>query len=188
MLQLASLLGTVYCASEAGLSIFKRAKGENAKLADRGSLVLLWVIIALSIMLAFNAAYSLPAADLEALRAPALYTGVLCYVLGLSLRWYSIVLLGRFFTVNVAIATDHRLIDTGPYRYLRHPSYSGALLAFLGLGLCMGNWISILLLIVPIFLVFIRRMNVEERALLQGLGEPYRDYMRRTKRLIPAVY
>jgi protein-S-isoprenylcysteine O-methyltransferase len=188
MFNLPGLLGTLYAASEIGLSIFKRAKSGDTKNEDRGSLILLWIVIAVSIAVAFQAAFSLPAANLGALKAPARYAGIVCYVVGLTLRWYSIVILGKFFTVNVAIAADHRLIDTGPYRYLRHPSYSGALLAFLGLGLCLGNWISILLLLVPIFLVFLRRMNVEESALLQGLGESYRDYMRRTKRLIPAIY
>jgi protein-S-isoprenylcysteine O-methyltransferase len=188
MLNLASLLGMLYAASEIGLSIFKRAKSGDTKNADRGSLLLLWIVIVVSITLAFKAAYSLPDANFGPLAVPALYAGVACYGVGLSLRWYSIVILGRFFTVNVAIAADHRLIDTGPYRYLRHPSYTGALLAFLGLGLCLGNWVSLLLLIVPILLVFLRRMHVEEAALLQGLGEPYRDYMRRTKRLIPGLY
>jgi protein-S-isoprenylcysteine O-methyltransferase len=188
MLNLASLLGILYAASEIGLSIFKRAKSGDTQNADRGSLILLWIVIAVSITLAFNAAYSLPDANLGPLTVPALYAGVACYGVGLTLRWYSIVILGRFFTVNVAIAADHRLIDTGPYRYVRHPSYTGALLAFLGLGLCFGNWISILLTIIPIFLVFLRRMNVEEAALLKGLGEPYRDYMRRTQRLIPGLY
>lgn len=182
------LLGILYAASEIGLSIFKRAKSGDTKNEDRGSLNLLWIVIVVSITLAFQAAFSLPGANLGALQAPALDAGIVCYVTGLTLRWYSIVILGRFFTVNVAIATDHRLIDTGPYCYLRHPSYTGALLAFAGLGLCMGNWISILLLIVPIFLVFLRRMNVEEAALLQGLGVSYRDYMRRTKRLVPGIY
>jgi len=188
MLNLPSLLGMLYGVSEFGLSLFKRAEKSATKNADRGSLLLLWLIIAVSITLAFSAAYSLPAASLGSWTAPALYAGVACYAAGLSLRWYAIVILGRFFTVNVAIAADHRLIDTGPYHYLRHPSYSGALLAFLGLGLCLGNGISILLMIVPILLVFLRRMNVEEAALLQGLGAPYRDYMLRTKRLIPGLY
>ena len=61
-------------------------------------------------------------------------------------------------------------------------------MAFLGLGLCLGNWVSMWVMFVPIFLVFLRRMNVEEAALLQGLGEPYRNYMRRTKRLVPGLY
>ena len=109
-------------------------------------------------------------------------------VAGLALRWYSIIYLGRFFTVNVAIATDHRLIDTGPYRFIRHPSYTGALMAFGGVGLCLCNWASLAVMFVPTLLVFMRRMHVEEVALIQGLGNTYRDYMRRTKRLIPAVY
>jgi protein-S-isoprenylcysteine O-methyltransferase Ste14 len=111
--------------------------------------------------------------------------------LGLTLKKrarYAIVHLGRFFTVNVAISSSHRLIDTGPYRFVRHPSYTGALMAFLGLALCLANWASLVILLVPVFLVFLRRMHVEERALLQAFGDQYRDYMRRTKRLIPAVY
>jgi protein-S-isoprenylcysteine O-methyltransferase len=183
----ASLLGALYAASEIGLSIFKRAQG-GAQGADRGSLLLIWVVIVVSVASAYGAAYRYPAANFGAWAAPAPYVGVSVYVAGLCLRWYSIIFLGRFFTVNVAIASDHQLINTGPYRYVRHPSYTGALLAFVGLGLCVGNWLSIVLLLVPTFLVFLRRMHVEEAALLQGLGEPYREYMRHTKRLVPAFY
>jgi protein-S-isoprenylcysteine O-methyltransferase Ste14 len=114
--------------------------------------------------------------------------GVVAFAAGLAIRWYSIVHLGRFFTVNVAIAANHRLIDTGPYRFVRHPSYTGALMAFLGLALCLANWASLIVMLVPIFLVFLRRMRVEEGVLLQAFGHQYRDYMQRTKRLIPAVY
>lgn len=188
MFNLSWLLGMLYAASEIGLSIFKRANRGKTQNEDRGSLTLLWIVISVSITLAYQAAFTLRGAALGALTVPAFYLGIVCYVAGLCLRWYSIVILGRFFTVNVAIAADHRLIDTGPYRHLRHPSYTGALLAFLGLGLCIGNWASLLVMIVPIFWVFLRRMQVEEAALLQGLGEPYQDYMRRTKRLIPGIY
>ena len=90
--------------------------------------------------------------------------------------------------VIVAIAAGHRLIDTGPYRFVRHPSYTGALMAFLGLALCLANWVSLAVMLIPVLLVFLRRMHVEEDALLQALGNQYRDYMQRTKRLIPAVY
>jgi protein-S-isoprenylcysteine O-methyltransferase Ste14 len=90
--------------------------------------------------------------------------------------------------VNVAIAADHRVVEAGPYRLLRHPSYTGALLAFLGLGICLDNWASLALLTLPTSVVFLWRMRIEEDALLETFGERYRDYMRRTRRLIPFIY
>ncbi len=83
---------------------------------------------------------------------------------------------------------DRGSLGLGPYRIVRHPSYTGALMAFLGLALCLANWASLAVLLVQIFLVFRWRVHVEEAALIDALGEPYRDYMKRTKRLIPGVY
>jgi protein-S-isoprenylcysteine O-methyltransferase len=183
----APILGLIYVVSELGLSLKKRAKAADTRGRDRGSLGLLWIVIGVSVFLGFNVAYALPAARMGG-GMVVRYLGVVLFAAGLSIRWYSIVHLGRFFTVNVAIADNHRLIDTGPYRFVRHPAYTGALMAFLGLGLCLDNWASLLVLMVPVFLAFLRRMRVEESVLLQGLGDPYRDYMTRTKRLIPAVY
>ena len=183
----AAVLGLVYVVSELALALNKRAKAGESRVADRGSLTLLWIVIVASVTLSFEIAHALPAAGMGAVSAPRLL-GMAAFAAGLALRWYSIVHLGRFFTVNVAIAANHRLIDTGPYRFVRHPSYTGALMAFLGLALCLSNWASLAVMLVPVFLVFLRRMHVEEGALLQALGDPYRDYMRRTKRLIPAVY
>jgi protein-S-isoprenylcysteine O-methyltransferase len=184
---MASVLGLIYVLSELGLALKKRAKADESRIEDRGSLTLLWIVIVASVTLAFNIAYALPAAgmgDVPTLR----FLGMAVFAAGLAIRWYAIVHLGRFFTVNVAIAASHRLIDTGPYRFVRHPSYTGALMAFLGLALCLANWASLAVMLVPVFLVFLRRMHVEERALLQAFGDQYRDYMHRTKRLIPAVY
>jgi protein-S-isoprenylcysteine O-methyltransferase len=183
----ATLLGTIYVLSELALMLTKRAKPAEARVEDKGSLNLLWIVIVASVTLAFNLAYLLPAADMNP--APALrLLGIAVFAAGLALRWYAIVHLGRFFTVDVSIAADHRLIDTGPYRIVRHPSYTGALMAFLGLGLCLANWASLLSLLAPICWVFLRRIRVEEAALLQALGDQYRNYMQRTKRLIPAIY
>ena len=92
------------------------------------------------------------------------------------------------FTVNVAIAADHQLIDTGPYRWLRHPAYTGALLAFLGLGLCSQNWASLALIVIGTTAAFSYRMHVEELALTGAFGERYRQYMQRTWRLVPGLY
>ena len=114
--------------------------------------------------------------------------GFLLFLGGLILRWYSIGYLGRYFTIDVSISAEHKLIDSGPYRCIRHPTYTGALLAFLGLGFCFGNWLSILFLTVPIIAAFLWRIWIEERALTDALGGNYRAYVERTKRLIPFVY
>ncbi len=114
--------------------------------------------------------------------------GFILFLGGLALRWYSIGYLGRFFTVDVSISAEHKLIDSGPYRYIRHPSYTGALFVLVGLGFCFGNWLSIFFLTVPIVCAFLWRIRIEESALTEALGEDYRAYMQRTKRLIPFVY
>jgi protein-S-isoprenylcysteine O-methyltransferase Ste14 len=105
---------------------------------------------------------------------------------GIGVRQYAIATLGRFFTVRVMTRPGQTVVDTGPYRYVRHPSYSGSLLTVLGVLLCAANWLSLacFVLALPGFLY---RIRVEENALLTALGEPYRDYMARTKRLVPFV-
>jgi protein-S-isoprenylcysteine O-methyltransferase len=184
--QIAPVLGVLYGVSEAGLLWLKRS-GKGAADADRGSLALIWLVILASIFAAFTLANALPQLTLgpAGIYRPA---GAALFAAGIILRWYAILVLGRFFTVNVAIASDHRLVEAGPYRLLRHPSYTGALLGFLGLGLCLDNWASLALLMVPTSVVFLRRMRIEENALLETFGERYRDYMRRTRRLIPFIY
>ncbi len=114
--------------------------------------------------------------------------GCVLFFPGMALRWYAIIHLGRFFTTNVAIANDHYLVDSGPYRFVRHPSYTGSMLAVLGFLLTMANWASLLIIFVPILAVTLWRIHIEEAALLAALGEPYRAYMQRTKRLIPGIY
>jgi protein-S-isoprenylcysteine O-methyltransferase Ste14 len=80
------------------------------------------------------------------------------------------------------------VVDTGPYRLIRHPSYSGSLLTFAGLGLAMGNWVSIVLLLLGAGVGFAYRVHVEEQALCTDLGQPYRDYMQRTRRFVPYIW
>ena len=128
-----------------------------------------------------------PTATLPYLRG-FYFFGCILFLAGLALRWYSIGYLGRYFTVDVSIAAEHKLVDSGPYRYIRHPTYTGALLAFVGLGFCFGNWLTTLFLTLPIMAAFLWRIRIEERALLDALGKNYRAYMKRTKRLIPRVY
>ena len=155
---------------------------------------MIWVVIALSITAAGFVARSALLRErglwmFDLPRWPAVpVAAVILFALGLLLRWWAIVTLGRFFTVDVMIEKDHQLVERGPFRWVRHPSYTGVLLAFLGWSLTLWNWIAMLIALLPIFIAFVRRMNVEEAALRGALGAPYADYMKRTKRLVPGVY
>jgi protein-S-isoprenylcysteine O-methyltransferase len=179
-----ALLGAIYGLSEIALGLTRRSGGETRR-RDRHSLALLWIVIAMSLIASWSIVFQ--GATLPHRRF-FYFLGLLLFVGGVVLRWYAIVCLGRFFTVDVSIAEQHRVVDTGPYRFIRHPSYTGALVAFLGFGFCLGNYMSILWVMVPITLAFLWRIHVEERALLDALGDDYRQYMRRTRRLLPFVY
>ena len=114
--------------------------------------------------------------------------GLSLLVAGVAFRWTAIYTLGKFFTGTVLIKEDHRLIRTGLYRHLRHPAYTGALIAHLGLGLSFSNWFSLALSVVPYLVAAMYRIHVEEQALSEAFGEEYRNYSRSTKRLIPKLY
>jgi protein-S-isoprenylcysteine O-methyltransferase len=109
-------------------------------------------------------------------------------VAGIWIRVWAIRELGRFFTYAVVVHEGHTVVDTGPYRRVRHPSYTGLLMAMLGLGLGLGTWLSIPVCLVPPLAGFSWRLVTEERVLAAELGEPYRAYMRRTRRLVPGVW
>jgi len=183
----ASMLGIIYGVSECGLSLFKRANAGTTTPADRGSLRLLWGVIVISLVTGYSMPSAFPSSNFGPAKA-FVYGGAMLFSAGLLLRWYSITYLGRFFNVNVAIAADHRLIDTGPYRWVRHPSYTGALMAFAGLGICLCNWAALGAILLPAVAVFSWRIRVEESALSAGLGDVYERYMSRTRRLIPGIY
>ena len=88
----------------------------------------------------------------------------------------------------MAIRADHRLLDTGLYSVVRHPSYLGALIAFFGLGLALDNAVSLALIAIATPCLYLYRIREEDAVLLAAFGDPYRDYCARTKRLIPWVY
>jgi protein-S-isoprenylcysteine O-methyltransferase len=182
---IAMVLGALYGLSEVGLSLFKRSRGSSD--TDGGSLRVLWITIIISISLAIFVARVYPAARFPFVEVLQ-YTGLAIFVGGLVLRWTAILWLGKFFTVNVNVAEDHRVIDDGPYRLIRHPSYTGAIAAFLGFGLCTGNWLATAIVVIPVTWAMLRRIRLEERVLNSALGDAYRNYSLRTKRLIPLIY
>ena len=178
-------LGLVYLISELLLTVTRRSRSRTGTKQDRSTLGMIWLVIAVSITAGIFVAQNFPAGALPHVFASV---GVVLFVAGLILRWWAIITLGRFFTVDVTIEKDHELVERGPFRMVRHPSYTGVLVAFVGYALSLRNWAALLLILLPIGAAFIRRMNVEEHALLQALGQRYAEYMKRTKRLVPFVY
>jgi protein-S-isoprenylcysteine O-methyltransferase Ste14 len=180
-------LGLIYLISEILLTVTRRSRSKTGTRQDRSTLATIWLVIAVSITAGVSVAQNFPAA---ALPHAAMFAaiGVMLVIAGLLLRWWAIITLGRFFTVDVTIEKDHQLVDRGPFRVVRHPSYTGVLLAFAGLGLSLGNWAALAVVLVPISAAFIHRMNVEEEALCRARGTRYPEYMKRTRRLVPFVY
>jgi protein-S-isoprenylcysteine O-methyltransferase len=145
------------------------------------------VIGVLSFALAV-AATRLPVFDLIFARPVLFYLGLGLMLAGLGLRAYAIRQLGRYFTPEVAIQPGQHVVDQGLYRYLRHPSYTGTFITILGYGLALTNGLSLAIMLVLPGLAYAFRMRVEEAALREAFGDEYRDYMRRTKRLIPFIF
>ena len=177
---------SLFPVSEVALAIIKRADARSSRVEDRRSMRLLWLAIALGVIGAISFQW-LPSARIGLPSGMVSVLALTLLLLGLVVRWTAIMTLGRLFTVDVAISESHELVQRGLYRYVRHPSYSGLLLAFLGLGLFFANWLSLLVLMIPITLAVTNRIVKEEEALLSALGPPYAAYCARTKRLIPGL-
>ena len=175
----------IYWVSESLLGLRMRA-GHKDRTDDRGSLRLIAIVFPVSWWVGIAIIWTIPQASIS---SNALFdAGLLIMIAGQLLRWWSIATLGRLFTVNVAIREGHQLIDSGPYHYVRHPSYTAILLFHLGAALCLCNILSLVALTVPTTVALLNRVRVEEDVLQSGLGDTYRNYMTRTKRLIPGLY
>ncbi len=107
---------------------------------------------------------------------------------GFAFRAWSIVTLGRFFQLAVVIQEDHRVIDAGPYRWIRHPAYLGAIIGFIGIGVATDDWLSIVVMLAGALIGLLVRIRVEERALLEGLGEDYARFKQGRACLVPCLF
>ncbi|HEY8100165.1 MAG TPA: isoprenylcysteine carboxylmethyltransferase family protein [Burkholderiaceae bacterium] len=115
-------------------------------------------------------------------------TGTVMLFIGGVLRRYCFRALGQYFTAAIKVTPDQPLIQHGPYRWIRHPSYTAGLLILAGIGVALGNCLSVaFLFLIPCYSYTVR-VSAEERALLDTMGTPYRQYMERTKRFIPFLY
>jgi len=149
-------------------------------------------VILLGQSLAFFAAY--PLAWVPALQFPLAYRfasffiGIAMLIAGSLLRRHCFRMLGTSFTGDVRASADQQVVDRGAYRILRHPAYTAGIILNTGVGVGLGSWMAALLLAVASTAVYIYRIAVEERTLLAVIGEPYREFMKTRKRLIPFLY
>ena len=162
-----------------------RHKTSAAENRDRFSLKLLLIGGMLTLWFGIGLAYS----PIGAMRSTAAQMiGFVLLAIGIAVRTTAIAQLGRFHTPNVAVRADHQLRVTGLYRFVRHPSYLGALIAYLGFSLALGNWLSAAVIMTITTPLYLYRIHEEDAALLAAFGEPYRAYCARTRRLVPWVY
>ncbi len=177
----------VWLGSEILLQLVTRTSRSTGQLKDRGSLLILFPVIFASCWWAMWFGDVHPHSMLGGahwLRT----TGLVLLIFGLAIRWTAILTLGTTFSTNVAIHAAQTLRTTGPYRWMRHPSYTGMLVIFAAIGLYERNWISLAVVLILPTAALLYRIHVEEMALTEAFGEQYLEYCKTTRRLVPGVF
>jgi protein-S-isoprenylcysteine O-methyltransferase Ste14 len=171
---------------EVFLNLRQRRKSNVTNSNDKGSLWLLYGLITVGYALSFS---------IGATKIGRIYYwdtffafGMSLIVMGLMIRIHSILTLKQYFTYSVAKVENHEIIESGLYKFIRHPGYLGQLIIFIGISTSISNWLSILVMMVPITLGYLYRIKVEEKFMIEQFGEDYLNYQERTKRIIPMLY
>lgn len=155
---------------------------------DSGSLLVVVATVYAGLAAGFALAGRAHGAAIPDGRWPLFVAGLILMAAGIAIRQWSVALLGPFFTTDVRVHTGQTVVDRGPYRWVRHPSYTGMILTFIGIGLALGNWAALVVLAVVPTAGLVIRIHYEERALLDGLGEPYRRFSAGRAHLFPGVW
>ncbi len=150
---------------------------------DRGSLLIIYASIFVSITIAFYFAQT----QVWILPDWVLYLGIVMMLLGIFVREWAVVTLRRYFSYSVRVREGQKVVQNGPYKVARHPAYTGTMLTIIGLGFALRSFAGVLVLAVLFTLAFTYRIKVEEKLLIGELGDEYLQYMKRTKRLIPFI-
>ncbi|WP_112239196.1 methyltransferase family protein [Kribbella monticola] len=169
----------------------RRARASHVGL-DRGTLPLVLLFAATgfiaSTLSAIRVRSATIAPDHSAIRWFVFGLGIATILAGATVRLWAIVTLGRWFTYDVRVTEGQPVVQSGPYRWVRHPSYSGVVLVLLGIGLTFGNWLSLLFIGTLPTIGLILRIRVEEAALFDNLGAAYTQYAAGKRRLVPGIW
>ena len=171
---------------EVFMNLRQRSKSKVTTSSDKSSLCWLYGFITVGYALSFS---------IGATKIGRIYDwstffaiGIALFVIGLMIRIHSILTLKQYFTYSVAKVENHKLIETGLYKFIRHPGYLGQLIIFIGISTSISNWLSIPFMVIPVAIGYIYRIKVEERFMIEQMGEKYLNYQKRTKSLIPMIY
>jgi protein-S-isoprenylcysteine O-methyltransferase Ste14 len=168
-------------------SVIARSRPAQGEKTDRGSMTLIMLAGWIGMMGAFAAA-GISAFSITSGRKIWFVAGLTALLGGSLLRRHCWRMLGKHFTGDVKASADQPVIEQGVYRWVRHPSYTGGMLMYLGTGLALTNWLSVVIISVAGAVGYLYRVRVEEQALQATLGGRYQEYMRRTKRFVPFVF
>lgn len=161
--------------------------GKRADSKDSGSMKVLLAGMGLATLIAYPIAFVKAWSFPESWQLPLFVVGVLLIFLGSMLRRYCWRTLGEYFTGDVSVKPDQPIISSGPYRLVRHPSYTAGMMMYIGIGFALGSWFSLALLTITTVATYSYRVLVEERVLLDALGQPYDAFLKGRKRFIPYI-
>ena len=178
----------LWAAVEASLVLRDLARGKGKTARDRGTRNLIIVGWVIACVAAIWVAGRLGPGSAWRLGRWYLPTGLVMMWVGIAIRIWAVVVLGSAFRFTVEVDVGQPIVDSGPYRLVRHPSYTGALLAAAGFGVTLGNWLSAAIMLVIPVATMLRRIAVEEATMTEVIGQPYVAYMKRTKRLVPGLW
>ncbi len=168
------------------LNRLHRAEKSGSESKDQQSLSIIWRVIASVMFIGIFGSMMFPRPIGQSPTVPSV--GLTLLILGLILRSWAVISLGRWFTVDVSIHADQSLKTNGLYRWIRHPAYTGVLLAFLGFSLSLNQWVALIAIPIPITLAMLHRIRIEEIVLMEHFGDRYREYKQHTWKLIPFLY
>jgi protein-S-isoprenylcysteine O-methyltransferase Ste14 len=182
-----SALGYLWLIAEILLALFTSTRKGGGKVVDRGSQLILWVVI-IAVSWIDGWMHTILPVDMPGSHTwlRPLAFGIL--LLGLAIRITAIVTLGRAFSANVAMRNDQQLRRNGLYGIVRHPSYLGLELILLAFALHSRTWACVAVVFITPTLAVLYRIHVEEKVLREAFGTEYEDYGRTTKRLFPGIY
>jgi protein-S-isoprenylcysteine O-methyltransferase Ste14 len=160
---------------------------QNGTRTDRGGVVMVNVCVVGGQILGFGLAWW-HRAEFAVGVWPLFGVGLVLMTIGIFVRQWSIITLGRLFTVDVRVHSAQSVVDRGPYRWVRHPSYAGLIIFNAGLGLALSNWAALAMVLVLPTIGLVTRIRSEERALFAQLGDEYRRFADTRRRLVPGVW